>query len=234
MSRAFKRLPVGVGKGTSARSQQFSVIEGEATPVAESGNSVPVPAQTDCRFGAELTTNIDAACTEKQRKLRQRISCVTSGKSLYSHSLVERTPCVRTAFPAALRSWWLKIGTSATCRKYSVTTGSFQETEFHRSLSGDEPEVYQLPEYSRRPAVVARIVSNCGCRNHGKYSISGCLSPEMLSKYCRVPQKLALAVIMLMDFPFHGFDESLNFHHGTRCRSRLPMQPGDGEVPFIR
>ncbi len=41
-------------------------------------------------------------------------------------------------------------------------------------------------------------------------------------------------VIMPMDFPFRSFDEMCKFHHGTRCRSRLPPQPRDGEVPFIR
>ncbi|TMQ77846.1 hypothetical protein ACCUM_2564 [Candidatus Accumulibacter phosphatis] len=41
-------------------------------------------------------------------------------------------------------------------------------------------------------------------------------------------------VTMLMDFPFRGVDVSRKFHHGTRCRSRLPPQPRDGELPFIR
>jgi len=41
-------------------------------------------------------------------------------------------------------------------------------------------------------------------------------------------------VIMLMDFPFRGFDVISKSHHGTRCRLRLPPQPRDGEVPFIR
>ena len=41
-------------------------------------------------------------------------------------------------------------------------------------------------------------------------------------------------VIMFMDFPFRGFDVRCKLHHGTRCRLRLPPQPRDGEVPFIR
>ena len=41
-------------------------------------------------------------------------------------------------------------------------------------------------------------------------------------------------VTMRMDFPFRGSDEVWKRHHGTRCRPRLPPQPRDGEVPFIR
>jgi hypothetical protein len=37
-----------------------------------------------------------------------------------------------------------------------------------------------------------------------------------------------------MDFPFRGVDEMCKFHHGTCCRSRLPPQSRDEEVPFIR
>ena len=41
-------------------------------------------------------------------------------------------------------------------------------------------------------------------------------------------------VIMFMDFPFRGVDEMARFHDGACCRPRLPPQPRDGEVPFIR
>ena len=37
-----------------------------------------------------------------------------------------------------------------------------------------------------------------------------------------------------MGFPFRGLDEVRKLHHGTCCRPRLPPQPRDGEVPFIR
>ena len=37
-----------------------------------------------------------------------------------------------------------------------------------------------------------------------------------------------------VSFPFRGVDVNCKLHHGTRCRSWLPPQPRDGEVPFIR